>query len=170
MSEGARERKQISLEIQDPSLSTENKREKVFGNLLTNSKIRDILITQDEGKENPQKTRKATAMKKASLSAIYSALKGIDFDSEILAEIKGELDKGEAQKAKTAAAYDGIHDIVMKGLGMATAPVTCAELYESIKADLPSEMTKQKVQYALMHKWDGEIVIIPGKPNTYRKA
>ena len=111
-------------------------------------------------------------MKKGTLMRIRTTLKDIEFvnKDEVLAEIENELNKGEEAKAKNAAAYDGIHDIVMKGLEMATSPVTCAELYESIKADLPSGMTKQKVQYGLMHKWDDEIVIIPGKPNTYRKA
>jgi hypothetical protein len=56
LSEGERERKQISLETQDPViLLTENKREKIFGNLLTNSKIYDTITTKDEGKENPKK-------------------------------------------------------------------------------------------------------------------
>lgn len=109
-------------------------------------------------------------MKKSSLSAIYSALKGIDFDSEILAEVEKELHKGDEQKAKNAAAYDGIHDTVMNALAMTASPVTCAELYESIKDALPEGMTKSKVQYALTHLWDGEIVKIEGKPNTYRKA
>ena len=41
--EGARERKQSSLETQDSSPMTENKREKIFGNLLTNSKYCAII-------------------------------------------------------------------------------------------------------------------------------
>ena len=109
-------------------------------------------------------------MKKASLSAVYSALKSIDFDSEILAEIQKELNKGEEQKAKNAKAYEDIHDLIMNALAMTDVPVTCADVYESIESNLPVGMTKSKVQYALSHLWQDEIVKIEGKPNTYRKA
>ena len=107
-------------------------------------------------------------MKKASLSAIYSALKGIDFDSEILAEVEKELNKGEEKKAKNAEAYEAMHDVIVGALS--DTPVTCAELFESIEGDLPEGATKGKVQYALTHLWADEIVKIEGKPNTYRKA
>ena len=107
-------------------------------------------------------------MKKSSLSAVYSALKGIDFDSEILAEVEKELNKGEAQKAKNAEAYEAMHDVIVGTLS--DVPVTCGELYESIKDELPEGATKGKVQYALTHLWQDEIVKIEGKPNTYRRA
>ena len=70
-------------------------------------------------------------MKKASLSAIYSALKGIDFDSEILAEVEKELNKGEEKKAKNAEAYEAMHDVIVGALS--DTPVTCAELFESAR-------------------------------------
>ena len=106
-------------------------------------------------------------MKKATLSAIYSALKGIDFDSEILAEIEKELNKGEVQKAKNAEAYEGIHDLVVGSL--TSTPATFAELFDSIESELPEGMTKGKVQWALTNLWGDEIVKIDGKPNTYRR-
>ena len=114
------------------------------------------------------KRERLTTMKKASLSAIYSALKGIDFDSEILAEVEKELNKGEEKKAKNAEAYEAMHDVIVGALS--DTPVTCAELFESIEGDLPEGATKGKVQYALTHLWSDEIVKIEGKPNTYRKA
>ena len=107
-------------------------------------------------------------MKKASLTAIYSALKGIDFDSEILAEVEKEINKGAEAKAKNAEAYEAIHDIVVSTLS--SVPVTVAELWESIQSEVPEGMTKSKVQYALTHLWQDEIVKIEGKPNTYRRA
>ena len=107
-------------------------------------------------------------MKKASLTAIYSALKGIDFDSEILAEVEKEINKGAEAKAKNAEAYEAIHDIVVGTLS--SVPVTVAELWESIQSEVPEGMTKSKVQYALTHLWQDEIVKIEGKPNTYRRA
>lgn len=107
-------------------------------------------------------------MKKASLSAIYSALVSIDFDSEILTEIEKELNRDAERKAKNAEAYESIHDLIVGNLS--SAPVTCGELYEAIESELPEGITKGKVQYALTHLWQDEIVKIEGKPNTYRHA
>ena len=107
-------------------------------------------------------------MKKASLSAIYSALVSIDFDPEILTELDHEIHRNDAVKAQNAKAYDALHDIVVGALS--AVPVTCAELFDSIESELPEGITKGKVQYALTHLWQDEIVKIEGKPNTYRRA
>ena len=108
-------------------------------------------------------------MKKLSLVAIKNALVGYGFeDADILAEIEKELSKGEAEKAKNAEAYEAMHDVIVGALS--DVPVTCAELFASIENELPEDATKGKVQYALTHLWQDEIVKIAGKPNTYRKA
>ena len=108
-------------------------------------------------------------MKKLSLVAIKNALVGFGYaDEDILAELDKEITKGEAQKAKNAEAYDAIHDIVMGALS--AVPVTVAELWDAIEENVPEGITKGKVQYALTHLWQDEIVKIEGKPNTYRKA
>ena len=127
-------------------------------------------------------------MKKLSLSIIANALSTMPSDTmfdnplydgkattrkqipltEILAELDKEITKGDAQKAKNAEAYESIHDIVMGALS--AVPVTVAELWESIEDEIPEGITKGKVQYALTHLWQDEIVKIEGKPNTYRKA
>lgn len=107
-------------------------------------------------------------MKKATLTAIYETLKDMDYDPEILAELDKEINKGAEQKAKNAEAYNAIHDIVMNAL--TSTPATVAELWESIEDEVPEGITKGKVQYALTHLWQDEIVKIEGKPNTYRKA
>ena len=108
-------------------------------------------------------------MKKLSLVAIKNALVGFGFeDEEILAELEKEITKGEVAKAKNAEAYEAIHDVIVNALG--DAPVTCGELYDAIKDELPEGVTKGKVQYALTHLWQDEIVKIEGKPNSYRKA
>ena len=110
-------------------------------------------------------------MKKASLSAIYSALTGIDFDSEILAEIEKELHKGAEAKAKNAEGYAVLHDIVLNALSATAGAVTIAELWDSIEDDATAQgFTKGKVQYGLTKLWGDEIVKIEGNPNTYRKA
>jgi hypothetical protein len=108
-------------------------------------------------------------MKKATFEAIKTALTNFGFaDEEILAELDKEINKGAEAKAKNAEAYDAIHDIVMSALS--AVPVTVAELWESIEDEVPEGITKGKVQYALTHLWQDEIVKIEGKPNTYRKA
>jgi hypothetical protein len=108
-------------------------------------------------------------MKKSTFEAIYTALTNFGFDNaEIMDELNKEITKGDVQKAKNAEAYEGIHDLIVGTLG--DAPITCGELYEAIENELPEGMTKGKVQYALTHLWQDEIVKIAGKPNTYRKA
>ena len=114
------------------------------------------------------KRERVITMKKATLSAIYSALKGIDFDADMLAEVEKELTKGDAEKAKNAEAYESIHELVVGSLS--AVPVTIAELWDAIKDEVPAGITKGKVQYAVTHLWESEIVKIEGKPNTYRKA
>lgn len=108
-------------------------------------------------------------MKKVTFETIKTALTSFGYDNaEVLAELDKEINKGAEAKAKNAKAYESIHDIVV---GTLTAvPVTVAELWESIEDEVPEGITKSKVQYALTHLWQDEIVKIEGKPNTYRKA
>ena len=108
-------------------------------------------------------------MKKNSLVAIKTALTNFGFDNaEIMDELTAEINRGEEQKAKNAAVYASFHDVVMKTLS--DTPVPLAELWDSIEDEVPEGITKGKVQYALTHLWQDEIVKIEGKPNTYRKA
>jgi len=109
-------------------------------------------------------------MKRATLYKIAETLTVFDaalYANEI-AEINAELSKGEAQKAKNAEAYEAIHDIIMENL--TDAPCTVAELWEVIEDKVPEGITKNKVQYALTHLWQDEIVKVEGKPNGYRRA
>ena len=109
-------------------------------------------------------------MKKATLNAIYSALldSGYESTDPIMEEISNELNRGAEVKAKNAEAYEAIHDLIVGNLS--DTPVTCGELYDAIESELPEGMTKGKVQYALTHLWQDEIVKVAGKPNGYRKA
>ena len=111
-------------------------------------------------------------MKKIHLTAILDILNGISYSDEMVAELKDELsrelNKGAEAKAKNAEAYKGIHDLVIGALS--DTPATCAEIFEQIETELPEGMGKGKVQYALTHLWQDEIVKIEGKPNTYRRA
>ena len=109
-------------------------------------------------------------MKKATLEKISQALVDYGYsDAEVLAEICQELNKGAAEKAARAAAYEGIHDIVVDNLS--DTPVSLTDLWPEIEGDVTAKgMTKHNVQYALNNLWQDEIVKIVGKPNTYRKA
>ena len=109
-------------------------------------------------------------MKKASMETLVNYIDSHDLTElfNIKDELTAELNKGAEAKAKNAEAYESIHDLVVGNL--ADAPCTCAELYEVIKDELPEGMSRGKVQYALTHLWQDEIVKIEGKPNTYRRA
>ena len=107
-------------------------------------------------------------MKKVSLQTILDTLTSIDFDNEILDEIRAELTKGDARKAATAQGYEDAHDVIVGAL--TNTPATVAEIYDAVKNDLPDGFGKGKVQYALTHLWQDEIVKVEGKPNGYRKA
>ena len=109
-------------------------------------------------------------MKKASMETLVNYIDSHDLTElfNIKDELTAELNKGAEAKAKNAEAYESIHDLVVDNL--ADTPCTCAELYEVIKDELPEGMSRGKVQYALTHLWQDEIVKIEGKPNTYRRA
>ena len=104
-------------------------------------------------------------MKKATLSTIYDALKSIDFDPEVLAEIKKELNRGEAEKAKNAELYEQAKPIVLGALS--DTPVTLSEIYDEVANDLPTGFTKGKVQYAITRLWADEVTKVEGKVNSY---
>ena len=116
-------------------------------------------------------------MKKNSLVAIQTLLTDLINDDpangaeygDILEEITAELNRGEKQKAENAAMYESIHDMVMETLS--DTPVTLAELWEAIETDVPTGVTKGKLQYAVTRLWKDEITKVDGNPNGYcRKA
>lgn len=108
-------------------------------------------------------------MKNASLNTIYATLSAINFDNEeIMEELRKEMNRGSERKAANAKAYDALHDAIVGNLD--STPVTCAELFAAIEHQLPEGVSKSKVQYALTHLWQDEIVKVEGKPNTYHRA
>ncbi len=109
-------------------------------------------------------------MKKATLETIRTALTDLGYENaEVLAELDAELNKGAEEKAARAAAYEGIHSLIVDNLSDVT-PMSCADLCIEIGSELETHgMTKHNVQYALNNLWQDEIVKIPGKPNTYRR-
>ena len=109
-------------------------------------------------------------MKKATLEAIRTALTDLGYENkEVLDELDAEMNKGAAEKAARATAYEGIHSLIVDNLS--DTPVTCADLFAEIEEEVTSKgMTRHNVQYALNNLWQDEIVKIVGKPNTYRRA
>lgn len=109
-------------------------------------------------------------MKKATLQEIHDLLVHWDECPErLIEEISAELNKGAEEKAKRAEAYEGVHDLIIGALS--DTPATCADVFEEIKNELTAKgMTRYNVQHALNNLWQDEIVKIPGKPNTYRRA
>ena len=108
-------------------------------------------------------------MKKATFEAIKTALTTFGYDNaDVLAELDKEINKGAEAKAKNAEAYESIHEIVVGAL--TSAPATVSEIWDAIEDEVPEGITKGKVQYALTHLWQDEIVKVEGKPNGYRKA
>ena len=110
-------------------------------------------------------------MKKSTLVALVALLNGetIAEPDTIKAEVEAELNRGADEKAAKAAAYEKIHSPIVDNLS--STPVTCADLFAEIEAEVTAAgMTRHNVQYALNNLWPEEIVKIPGKPNTYRRA
>lgn len=109
-------------------------------------------------------------MKKATLETIRTALTDLGYENkEVLDELDAELNRGAAEKAARAEAYEGIHSLIVDNLN--DTPITCADLFVEIEPEVIAKgMTRYNVQYALNNLWQDEIVKIPGKPNTYRRA
>ena len=110
-------------------------------------------------------------MKKSSLQSLVSFIDGkaVENIADIKAEIEAELSKSEAKKQANADAYEKAKPII---LGVLTdTPVTIAEIYAEVAADLPADFTKSKVQHGITRLWKDEVTKVEGKTNTYcRKA
>ena len=125
--------------------------------------------SQNRRRKTPQ-TRKEIIMKKSTINTIASVLASIDFEnkSAILDELNAELNKGADKRAAKAAEYDAVRDTILGGLS--DTPVTIAELYDSIKDELPDGFSRNKVQYAIVNLYKDEVEKISGSPNTYKRA
>ena len=108
-------------------------------------------------------------MKKATYSTILSLIATIDTPEaqSVRDEITAELNKGAEKAQANKALYEQAKDIVLGALS--DTPVTIAELYEEVKGELPEGFTKAKVQYAISHYWESEVVKTECKVNTYTR-
>ena len=109
-------------------------------------------------------------MKKATMNTILSLIANIDTDEAetVRAELTAELNKGAEKAEANRKLYEQAKEIVLSELG--EIPVTVAELYEAVEDKLPEGFTKAKVQYALGHYWESDVVKHEGKVNSYTRA
>ena len=109
-------------------------------------------------------------MKKNTMNTILSLIASIDTPEaeEVRAELAAELSKGAEKAEANRKLYEQAKEIVLSELG--DTPVTVAELYEAVQDKLPEGFTKAKVQYALGHYWESEVVKHEGKVNSYTRA
>lgn len=109
-------------------------------------------------------------MKKTTMQTIvdYIVTNGIEELYPVRDELWAELSKGAEKAEANRKLYEAAKEIVLSELG--ETPVTVAELYEAIESKLPEGFTKAKVQYALGHYWESEVVKHEGKVNSYSRA
>lgn len=115
-------------------------------------------------------------MKKLSLVAIQTLLSDLIADDptneaeygDILAEVTAELNKGTEAKAARAAAYEGIHRVIVDNLS--DTYVSFSDLWPEIEPEVIAKgMTKHNAQWALNNLWQDEITRMRGNPNTYAR-
>ena len=109
-------------------------------------------------------------MKKNTMNTILSLIETIDTPEAeaVREELKAELNKGAEKAEANRKLYEAAKEIVLSELG--STPVTVAELYEAVEDKLPEGFTRAKVQYALNHYWETDVVKHEGKVNAYSKA
>jgi len=136
-------------------------------NLLTKAKIHDIITTKDKEKENSYKTRKDTAMKKASMETLVNYIDSHNLTDlfAIKDELTAELSKGKAKADANRALYDEYHDKVVDVLSNASAPVTAQEIADE------TGIARGKIVYGLTNYWKSEVIRDDsGKTATYTLA
>ena len=109
-------------------------------------------------------------MKKTTMNTILSLIATIDTPEAeaVRSELKAELNRGAEKAQANRELYDRAREVVLSELG--DTPATIAELYEAVEDKLPAGFTKAKVQYALSHYWEADVVKHEGKVNSYTRA
>ena len=143
--------------------------QKKFQKHLTNPRIHDIITTKT-GEGKPHKPERELIMKKTTMQTIvnYIDTNGISELAEVRNELAAELNRGAEKAQANRELYEQAKEIVLSELG--DTPVTVAELFEAVEDKLPEGFTKAKVQYALGHYWESEVVKHEGKVNSYTRA
>ena len=107
-------------------------------------------------------------MKKSTLKSLVAYLNGetVANINEIKAELQAELSKGEEKAKANRDLYATAHEAVM-GV-MSDTPMTVADIFAACEDKLPENFTKAKVQYALLHYWNDEVVKVENGRSAYQ--
>ena len=107
-------------------------------------------------------------MKKSTLKSLVAYLNGetVANINEIKAELQAELSKGEEKAKANRDLYAAAHEAVM-GV-MNDTPMTVADIFAACEDKLPENFTKAKVQYALLHYWNDEVVKVENGRSAYQ--
>ena len=107
-------------------------------------------------------------MKKSTLKSLVAYLNGetVANINEIKAELQAELSKGEEKAKANRDLYAAAHEAVM-GV-MSDKPMTVADIFAACEDKLPENFTKAKVQYALLHYWNDEVVKVENGRSAYQ--
>ena len=107
-------------------------------------------------------------MKKSTLQSLVAYLNGetVANINEIKAELQAELSKGEEKAKANRDLYAAAHEAVMSV--MSDTPMTVADIFAACEDKLPENFTKAKVQYALLHYWNDEVVKVENGRSAYQ--
>ena len=87
----------------------------------------------------------------------------------VRSELNAELNRGAEKAQANRELYESARELVL-GVIPQDTPVTVAEIFEAVEDKLPTGFTKAKIQYALGHYWESEVVKHEGKVNSYTRA
>ena len=112
-------------------------------------------------------------MKKSTLIALTNYFSTTTVPSELtdaIADLRAEREKGEEKAQANRELYAAAHDAVMEV--MSDTPMTVTEIFDACADTLPTDFSKSKIQYALLHYWNDEVVKIENAKgaNQYTKA
>lgn len=112
-------------------------------------------------------------MKKSTLIALTNYFEATDIPESIadaVADLRAEREKGEEKAQANRELYAAAHDAVMEV--MSDTPMTVTEIFNACVDALPTDFSKSKIQYALLHYWNDEVVKIENAKgaNQYTKA
>ena len=109
-------------------------------------------------------------MKKSVLKNLVAYFNNETVDTDALKkEIFDEYDRLNEKSRANAEKYAAAKDIVLNAI--VDKPMTAKEIFTACETELPQDFTSNKIQYALLHYWNDDVVRhIDGKnPSTYQK-
>ena len=106
-------------------------------------------------------------MKKNTINALYNYFVNSDDTidlSAVVEDIRAEYERTVVKAQAKANAYDAAKPIVF---GVMTEPMTVKEIFAKCENDLPDGFTAHKIQYALLHYWNDEVVKIDNGKSAF---